>query len=433
MRRLICCVLLLLCTILILPQVKAQHSNTNFRPFLVPFQVDGDWGLMDTLGREVKTPGFYKSIAVHGDFSYYIIGDQSETPKYWMMDSRSGDRIDLGNLMSSHPVLKMGEVRFYHFEKNNKSVLASPATMESFTLDRLYKKMEAIHLYDLKGENKKSYLLAYDDNNIGRILSVENHFKKVAKVPPFEKIDLIGGRVKKDYYIKTFLVGFAAAKMEKGKEASRAKDKISKSTKPAINASPAEVRKGKSLSKIQKPAMITPPSPVHFEWMDQDDSKPDSSEIYDYRLADKGAALVNDSALSAVFGTKVVLEKNRPVSIAMGGGVISGTGGDHSVELNQEFAIQRITKKVTKVVYRQDYYLVHKKDDQTYTELLSDNEALFSWAKHKGNRLLSIRLGKGKKRLNAFFDYNGVALPKNRLMVPRKYYQGETMKSYLFQ
>src|SRR5690606_13178010 len=127
----------------------------------VPFQVDGKWGLMDTLGHEVKALGFCKSISIKDDFSYYLIWGNAGTPRYWLMDSRSGDRIDLGELKSADPVLKIGDIWYYHFEKDNKTVLAAPVARESITLDQRYRRIEVIVLHDLKGEEKEAYPVAF--------------------------------------------------------------------------------------------------------------------------------------------------------------------------------------------------------------------------------------------------------------------------------
>jgi len=144
MIRLLSCVLLYLCATAYAPQIHAQQPDTNPKPLLVPFQIDGKWGLMDTLGHEVKAPGFCKYIEIPDDFSYYVIYGNDDAPRYWLMDSRSGERIDLGDLKSSEPILKIDEVWFYQFEKDNKTVLSSPITLESYVFDDRYRRIEAI-------------------------------------------------------------------------------------------------------------------------------------------------------------------------------------------------------------------------------------------------------------------------------------------------
>lgn len=432
MIRLTFCIHLFLSTIICLPQVLAQQSDTNRRPLLVPFQVDGKWGLMDTLGHEVKAPGFCKYIEVLDDFSYYVIRGNDDDQRYWLMDSRSGERIDLGELKAGDPVLKMGEVWLYQFEKDNKTVLASPVTLESFTLDDRYRRIEAIQLHDLKEENKVSYLIAYDNDYMGNILVVEDHFKKAPQVPPFEKLDLISAIVKEDYSITTFPVGFAIDKTEKSEKPYALVE--APPPPPGLAEYPdlSDYKEGEPVPKIKPPAPIAPPAPVPP--IPRDDPETETSEVYDFRLASKGTVPLNDSALTALFEAKVVLKSNIPGSVAMGGGIIkNGMGGDQSVELNQDFAIRQFTKKMSTGTYRHVYYLIHKHDDQTFTELVSDDDAQFDWATHRGDKLISIRFRGDNKKLKAYFDYNGIILPKGRLMVPSKYYQGETMKLFLLQ
>ena len=431
MIRLLSYILLLLSTAIYAPQVQAQQPGTNSRPLLVPFQVDGKWGLMDTLGHEVKAPGFCKYIEVPDDFSYYVIYANEDASRYWLMDSRSGERIDLGELKASEPVLKIEEVWFYRFEKDDKTVLASPITLEKFVMDDRYRQTEALELYDLKGENKESYLLVYDDDYIGTLLSVKDHFKKATQVPPFEEIDLISAVVEEDYFIKTFPIG-CAAKIESNEKPIALAE--APPPPPGMVKYPelADYKEGHSLPKIKHPEPVEPPAPIPP--IPRDDPETETAEVYDFRLTNKGTALVNDSALTALFGAKVVLEGNIPIGLAMNGGIIqNGMGGDQDIELNQDFAIRRITKKMSTGAYRHVHYLIHKHDDQTFTELVSDDEAQFDWVTHRGDKLIAIRFTGNDKKLKAYFDYNGVILPKGRLMVPRKYYQDDAMEPFLFQ
>ncbi|HWK99242.1 MAG TPA: hypothetical protein VNQ55_04820 [Parapedobacter sp.] len=189
---------------------------------------------------------------------------------------------------------------------------------------------------------------------------------------------------------------------------------------------------GQPLPKISRPVPIEPPAPAPL--LLRDESEAENVAVYDFRLTSKGTVPLNDSALTAVFGAKVVLQGNIPTRVAMGGGIIkNGMGGDQSVDLNQDFAITRITKKMSTGAYRHVYYLIHKHNDQTFTELISDDDAQFDWVIHRGDKLISIRFIGNAKKLKAFFDYNGVILPKGKLMIPRKYYQDEAMKPFLFQ
>src|SRR3546814_787309 len=229
------------------------------------------------------------------------------------MDSRSGERIDLGELRASEPVLKLDEVWYYPFEKNDKTVLASPVTLESFVLDNRYRRIEAIQLYDLKEENKESYLLVYDDDYIGSLLLVGNHFKKATQVPPFEKIDLIRAVVEEDYFIKTCPVGFATGIENNEKPIALVE---APPPPPGLVEYPdlSEYKEGRPLPKIKHPAPTKPPAPTPP--LPQDDPEDAAFEVYDFRLTSKGVAQLNDSALTAVFGTKVVRQGNIPTQVA---------------------------------------------------------------------------------------------------------------------
>ena len=323
-------VLLLLNTAVCTPLLQAQQSDSKSRPFLVPFRVDGKWGLMDTLGQEVKAPGFCKSIIIRENFSYYVITDSSETPHYWIMSPQSGKRIDLGELKSPGPALKIGDNWFYHFEKGNKSVLASPLTQESFTLDGRYRRIQSAELYDLKGKHKKSYLFAYDDNNIG--------------------------------------------------------------------------------------------------------TGDGQAQIFDFQLDKIGEMPVSDSALTTAFGVEAGLNSSMLVVLAAAGGITrNGSAKDDNIKLNQEFAIKRLDKPLSYDAFRRVYYLIQKQRGQSYKELVSDEIARFDWVSYRGEKLITIWFQRGDNHLKAYFDYNGVIFPKNKLMVPSKYYKGEEMQPFLFR
>src|SRR5690606_35538949 len=125
----------------------------------------------------------------------------------------------------------------------------------------------------------------------------------------------------------------------------------------------SDYKEGQPLPEIKHPEPVEPPAPVPPP--SRDDPDTGTAEIYDFRLTNKGTALVNDSALTALFGANVVLKSNIPIGLAMGGGIIqNGLGGDQGVELNQDFAIRRITKKMPTGAYRHVYYLIHKQADQ---------------------------------------------------------------------
>jgi len=401
--------------------IRSQSSTKHVRPLIVPFQVDGKWGMMDTLGREVKAPGFCSSVDVHQDFSYYIITDRGETYAYWIMNAQTGDRIDLGVLQDRNPLLKVGDHYFYRFEKDNKTVIASPATQERFVLDRLYATAKAYTLYDSKGENSRKYVVVYDNDGVGTIMAVADGFKRVDGISPFKKLETISVTIEEEYSQYTIPVGLALEEI------------VSK--KPTIVTHPKQRKKGRqaksSTSKLEPPVLLTPPEPVKEVFAEMADNW--KANVYDYQLIGKGSVVTTDTALTSAFGAPAMLSTHIPAQVSMGGGIIkAGIGGNQGVELNGEFAIKQILKKVSEGTYREVYYLVKKANDQTLKELVSHDEARFDWAYNHEDQLISIRFYDGGNKVQAYFDYNGVVLPKDKLMIPAAYYTG-TMSEFLIR
>ncbi|QEC53144.1 hypothetical protein EDD80_104114 [Anseongella ginsenosidimutans] len=367
----------------IFPQgLLAQESDANERPFLVPFRVEGKWGMMDTLGNEVKAPGFCKHIDVRDDFSYYVITGLSDTPACWLMDSRTGDRINLGVLRSAAPLLEIDNTLFYQFEKDNKIVIASPNSRKKYVLDARYREISAFRIYDREGEREALFLVAYDKDSTGSILSASGNFKKVKQVPPFRRMELVSRIAAEDDPRASFPVGFAVETLNQG-------------TENGTN------------------------------W---------NARLFDFRLVDMGTVPVTDSALTVMFGITMVTQDNALVRISPGGGIIkNGLDGDQSIKLNQEFAIKWTHKKTVTSAFNYVYYLVHKQANNNLRELVSNKDARFDWVSDRGEKLISIWFKEGENRFKAYFDYNGAALPKHKLMIPAKYYKGEEMQPYLLR
>ncbi|WP_236582300.1 hypothetical protein [Sphingobacterium spiritivorum] len=401
-------------------QVSAQQTLPVKRPLLVPFQVNGEYGLMDTLGNEVKAPGFCVSVKVYRDFSYYVIVDKDAKDNYfyWLMDTQTGKPVNMGTLKDSSPLIIVGDIAYYHFEKDNKTVIASPVNHQSFTLDKIYSRIEAFSIYDSARKNKTQYLAVYDTDRKGRIISVADQFRKVATIPPFEKLELISATLDEGYSRYTFPVGFAV-------------DEIVPKKAPVTPVKTAAKGKAKKSDRLEPPEAIKPPEmykPINMDGQDENWK----AVIYDNQLVRKGESLTTDSALTALFGAKVRLSRNIPGDISAGSGIIkAGIGGNQGEELNDEFAIRQLTKEVSGGAYREIHYFGHINKDNTFTELISQDEAQFNWAYQNNSPLLSIRYYKDGGKVTAYFDFNGAVLPKNKLMVPAKYYTG-SMSPYLF-
>ncbi|MFE7088607.1 hypothetical protein ACFU8T_16075 [Sphingobacterium spiritivorum] len=398
-------------------QLSAQQTLPVKRPLLVPFQVNGEYGLMDTLGNEVKAPGFCASVKVYGDFSYYVIMDKDakDNYMYWLMDTQTGKPVNMGTLKDSSPLIIIDDIAYYHFEKDNKTVIASPVNHQSFTLDKIYSKVEAFSIYDSKRNNKTQYLAVYDTDRKGTIISVADQFRKVTTIPSFEKLELISGTLDEGYLRYTFPVGFAV-------------DEIAPKEAPVVPVKAAVKSKTRKSNRLEPPEAIKPPEMYNSTYPDENWK----AVIYDNQLVRKGESLTTDSALTSLFGVKVRLSRNIPGDVSVGLGIIkAGMGGNQGEELNDEFAIRQLTKEVSGGAYREIHYFGHINKDNTFTELISQDDAQFTWAYQNKSPLLSIRYYKEGGKVTAYFDFNGVVLPKNKLMVPAKYYTG-SMSPYLF-
>ena len=400
-------------------QVSAQQTLPVKRPLLVPFQVNGEYGLMDTLGNEVKAPGFCLSVKVYGDFSYYVIMDKDAKDNYiyWLMDTQTGKPINMGTLKDSSPLIIVGDIAYYHFEKDNKTVIASPVNHQSFTLDKIYSKVESFSIYDSTRKNKAQYLAVYDTDRTGAIISVADQFRKVGTIPPFKKLELISATLDEGYSRYTFPVAFAV-------------DEPAPKKAPATSVKTAGKGKSRKSNALEPPEVIIPPEMYKTSIDEPDESW--KAAIYDNQLVRKGESLTTDSALTSLFGVKVRLSRNIPGDVSVGSGIIkAGVGGNQGEELNDEFAIRQLTKEVSGGAYREIHYFGHINKDNTFTELISQDDAQFTWAYQNKSPLLSIRYYKEGGKVAAYFDFNGVVLPKNKLMVPAKYYTG-SMSPYLF-
>ncbi len=381
-----------------------QIINPNTRPLYIPFEVDGKHGLTDTFGKEFVKPGTYYTIINAGDFNYYIIGEQKKEVKkydlfYWIMDPQNGKKIDLGALQDNDPAFFKDEVAFYHFHRNGKSVLSSPVSSVTYTFDRTYDEVTGIRLYDTAGKNFNQVFITTLPGYDKEVWQLNNdQAQKVTQIKPEYKIEPIRSFVDKGYSRTNFAVGLAV----------RTTKAIPKPPDP--KKAPASAKNG-----ITPPPVLAPP-PVQ-EALNDDNFY---AGIYNYELQLLGKTTTDKAALSKLFRKPANLSSQTEAYVSIGNGIIKQTGDDHSTNLNDIYAIKRILK--TQGNYgTQGYYFVKNEGNGKITELASFENTKPYWAYFNKKKLLKLHFYQGI-RLSAYFDYDGVAMPKAKLMIPSKYY-----------
>lgn|GEM_PF-867739 len=408
-----------ICTILILTAgtTYSQQINRNKKPLYVPFEVDGSHGLTDTFGQEFVKPGTYKAIINSGDFNYYIIGEQKKEVKeydlsYWIMDPQTGKKIDLGELQDSDPAFFKGDTAYYHFLRSGKSVLATPLASNTYAFDRTYDDIKGIKLYDTAGNNFKQVFITTlpgYDKEVWLLNGAQP--EKVSQIKPEYKIETIRSFVESGYNHTSFAVGLAV------RTTKAAPKPPVKKTQP-----PAKTKKG----LIPPPVMAPPPPPPISSDINETDFY---ANIYNYELQLLGKSTTDKAALSKLFGKEAYLRSQSEASVSIGGGIIKQTGDNYSTKLNDTYAIERILK--TRGNYgTQNYYLVKNEKDGTLTEIASLENTPPYWASFNRQKLLKFYFHKSK-RLSAYFDYDGVAMPKAKLMIPAKYYDEQQEPGFI--
>lgn len=390
-----------------------QIINPNTRPLYIPFEVDGKHGLTDTFGKEFVKPGTYYTIINAGDFNYYIIGEQKKEVKkydlfYWIMDSQTGKKIDLGELQDDDPAFLKDDVAFYHFLRNGKSVLASPLNATTYTFDRTYEDVKGIKLYDTAGKNFNQIFITTlpgYDKEVWQLKGTQ--LTKVKQIKPEYRIEPIRSFTDNGYSRTSFAVGLAV--------------RTTKATPkpPAPKKTSASTKKG-----ITPPPVLAPP-PVQ-EALNDDNFY---AGIYNYELQLLGKTTTDKAALSKLFRKPANLSSQTEAYVSIGNGIIKQTGDNYSTKLNDTYAIERILK--TKGSYGvQAYYLVKNEKDGTLTEIAPLENAPPYWAYFNRQKLLLFHFHKSK-RLSAYFDYDGVAMPKAKLMIPAEYYDEQQEPGFI--
>ncbi|MBE8714236.1 hypothetical protein C4F49_11130 [Sphingobacterium sp. KB22] len=388
------------------------QSKTPVRPLYIPFSVDSEYGLMDTLGNEFAEPGKYDLIYNKNDFRYYIIGDRikdADYPKftYWLMDPQTAKKIDLGDLIDDDPVMRIADTAWYHFHKDNKSILASPLSNKSFAFDQKYTEVSGTKLYDTLGKYPTQLFFAEledYDKEVWKL--VDNKLIKESKIKKSYTIETVGTYIDSSYYRRNFAIGIAVL-----------------TTKPV-----AETKQAPAVANGKLPPPVITP-------IDNDGNEDEFyANIYDKDLKLVGTTKTSEEELSKIFQKSAKVGNYLIASPSIGGGIIKQTGDDHSVDLNETYAIKRILKSRGNYG-TQEYYFVRKEADNQVTEIATLVDTKPNWAYFGNQKLLSFFFYTDK-RLSAYFDYNGVAMPKGKLMIPAKYYnekQDPAFVPYLFK
>ncbi|RYD96299.1 MAG: hypothetical protein EOP54_14070 [Sphingobacteriales bacterium] len=396
-----------------------QNINVQARPLYVPFEVDGTYGLTDTFGNEFVQPGTYYFIENAGNFNYYIIGEQKKGAKdrnlsYWFMNPQTGKKLELGELKDNDPAFFKEDTAFYHFHRAGKSVLASPLVASTYTFDRTYDEVKGIKLYDTAGNNFKQIFTATLPGYDKEIwLLNDNQLSKVTQIKAEYKIEPIRSFSEHGYTRTSFAVGLAVRTPKAAPKP------------PPAKKVPTPVKTKKGL--IPPPVMPAPPPPVPVS--------PDVNEtdfyanIYNHELQLLGKGVTDKATLSKLFGKPATLGSQSESYVSAGSGIIKQTGDDYSTSLNDTYAIKRITK--AKGSYgTQAYYFVKNEGNGKITEIASLENTNPYWAFFNNKKLLKLYFHKAS-RLSAYFDYDGVAMPKARLMIPAKYYDAQQDEAFI--
>lgn len=395
-----------------------QMLNVSARPLYVPFEVDGAQGLTDTFGNEFVKPGTYDMINNAGNFNYYIVGEQKKGVKhrdlsYWIMDPRSGKKIDLGALMDDDPAFFKDEIAFYHFLRNGKSVLASPVSPETYTFDRTYDDIKGLKLYDTAGKNFNQIFITTLPGYDKEVWQLKGEqLIKASQIKPEYKIEPIRSFADNGYTRTGFAVGLAV----------RTEKPVPKPPAPKKAPATAKTKKG-----MPPPPVMPPPPPKVVE---SDLNEVDFyANIYNYELQLLRKSATDKPSLSKFFGKPANLGSQSETYVSVGGGIIKQTGDDYSTDLNDTYAIKRILK--THGNYgTQGYYFVKKEGNGALAELASFENTKPYWAYFNKKKLLKLYFHQST-RISAYFDYDGVAMPKAKLMIPAKYYDEKQDKAFI--
>lgn len=401
---------LVISSFLIYTAAFAQSINFNARPLYVPFSFDSKTGLTDTLGNEFVAPGKYY-IPTPTNFYYYIIGEDGKDNKtsYWFMNAATGKKIDLGSLADNEPVYKSGDTLFYHCIKNQKSTLASPYTNTVYSFDKIYNDIEYFKMYDLAGAASRSVFITQDKNYDKEIWHLDgSRVVKASQIAKEYKIEPVRTVIDTGYTYRSYFTGLAV-----------------RTPKPVKKAAPPKTVTAKRKPGSKLPPPILPPLPREESFSpSQEDSM--YANIYNYELKLIGTTYATKPSLTKLMKQKSMLSDQVPALVSAGRGIIKMTGDDYSTDLNDEFAIKKLTKKVGNGVYRESYFFVQKKDG-TINEITPLRESSVYWAYHASYKLLNFSFY-DYKRMEAYFDYNGEVLPKSKLIIPRKYIEEVQLK-----
>ncbi len=367
--------------------VVASECLQAQRLAYVPFCA-GKNGLMDTLGTETIAPGTVKDIEVLDGFSAYYITYEAEKEN-WLMDPVTGQKItEYGVLQSGNP-LYWKRKQYYHFVKDGKSVLVNFHDHVSIPLTKEYWSFDAnAALYDEVGVVSLSYIIGRSGRDNYDILMPDSMFKLALELSAVSKIEYVL------HAVHGQAMGLLITRVEK------------EQPKPRPMAKP-----------VKGAPQLVVPRPIVRE--------KEVSYLLDRNLRKLGKVAHDEKAIAQKLGYEVYISSSAQM------GVIVGPGSGMNERLNSEFEIAQDNK------YDWDspsWLLQQTSEGQK--KLLSTKEVNFQFAKDgKGDYILEIwtKWSKDAGITRCYFDYNGVRFPKNKLMLPVKYYPfaNDNMKPFL--
>lgn len=381
-------ILTLLFTFLI-GSASAQLVDSQKKPICAVFQYDGQYGIVDTLGNEIEPLGKYYSIKSFPGLNFFAILEKEEMDikDYKFYDATTSKFFEMGELAEYDPIAQQGDSVYFHTFQNNKSVIISPTDKNHFVFDKKYKSIKKITLRDTSRINSYDYFLTKDDNYDYTIWSVKNNvISKTTAIAPFSNFELVITETATHYVP----VGIAI-------EIDQPVKKVKIST---TRSSPPEVK------------TTSPDDPVY-------------AAVYNNQLSLKNKGFTTKENLTKLFGAPSWVRSNLGGgSPSIGTGIIKMTGDNYSVDLNDNFAIQKMIKG-----NYENYYFATK-DGTTYTALIQVSAGEPSFVSFKNQKLLSLRLFDHKK-ITFIFDYDGIIFPKAKIMIPKSYLEKMNLKALL--
>ena len=350
-----------------------QFIDRNTKPGIVPFKFNNTYGFADTFGKEVIKWDTYQHVDIYDNLSFYYVSNKDGQ---WFIDGRNGTILDFGQLMDKNPTCRINEQNYFHFQKNGKSILCSPNAVISYQLNQNYKYLAEFKFQDAQGKKNNNVIIATLDNEKKEIWMIEGQaIAKFKHIPTSEDVKVIYMEVVENTYPVYVPVGL-------GVQTSI----VPKKTK--INPSSAQ----------KKYSPLTKQEPVS------------GYKIYDFDLNHIGEVVsMEDESFESFFpGKKVIINYGEKYMVDAFYPYVKKQYSREQ-KLNETYAFKKFNDRMH--VYKNEQ------------NLFSLNQINYSWLIFQEYKIGLMSNQNEANKWEAFIDFSGVYLPKNRLLMPEKYFK----------